>query len=408
MTVAKGMRAPSASGAQPPAEPHTRHAFLAVGLRPFYLLAAALAAAWVPLWLTVFLGGVPAPGYFGPLLWHGHEMVFGFAIAVMAGFLLTAVRNWTGLATAAGPALGALALLWLAGRVAVTGAATLPGWLVVLLDVLFLPALALALLPAILRARSYKHAIFPLLLLAFAAANLLMHLEAQGVTAASGRAALGFVLDGVMLIMVVIGGRVVRAFTASGLPEVRVRSPAWIDPAALASVALVLLAGSVPSAAPLLPWTALVAAALNLWRMHGWRSVATRGVPILWILHVGYLWVVVALLLRGLAGLGLWGSESAATHALTVGAMGSLTLGMMSRSALGHTGRALRATTPVVCAYWLVNLAALVRVFVPVLAPAAYTPALLGSGLLWTTGYAIFLVVFWPILTRPRIDGKPG
>ena len=142
--------------------------------------------------------------------------------------------------------------------------------------------------------------------------------------------------------------------------------------------------------------------------MHGWRSVATRGVPILWILHVGYLWVVVALLLRGLAGLGLWGSESAATHALTVGAMGSLTLGMMSRSALGHTGRALRATRPVVCAYWLVNLAALVRVFVPVLAPAAYTPALLGSGLLWTTGYAIFLVVFWPILTRPRIDGKPG
>lgn len=386
----------------------TRLAVLAVGLRPFYLLAAMLAVAWMPLWLAVFVWGLPVPGYFGPLLWHGHEMVFGFTLAVMAGFLLTAVQNWTGFRTATGPALGALALIWLAGRVVVLGAGVLPGWLVMLLDVVFLPLLVAVLVPPIWRARTRRHAVFPLLLLAFATANLVMHLQARGVIAAGGRDALGFVLDGVMLIMVVIGGRVVRAFTASGLPQVPVRQPGWIDAASVASVALVLVVGMVPTAAPLVAWLALVAAALNLWRMRGWRSAATRTVPILWILHVGYLWVVVSLVLRGLAGLALWGSESSAIHALTVGGIGSLTLGMMSRSALGHTGRRLHAPTSMVCSFWLVNLAALVRVFVPLFLPAGYTHALIGSGMLWTAAYAIFLVVFWPMLTRPRVDGRPG
>jgi uncharacterized protein involved in response to NO len=387
---------------------HTRPAVLAVGLRPFYLLAAMLAVAWMPLWLAVFVWGLRLPVYFGPLLWHGHEMVFGFTIAVMAGFLLTAVQNWTGFPTATGPALGALALIWLAGRVAILGAGLLPGWLVLALDVVFLPLVVCVLVPPIRRARTPKHLLFPLLLLTFAAANLAMHLQAQGVIDVSGRGALGFVLDGVMLIMVVIGGRVVRAFTASGLPGVTVRQPSWIDAAAVISVALVLVLGLVPRAAPMVAWVALVAAAFNLWRMRGWRSAATRTVPILWVLHVGYLWVVVAMVLRSLVGFGFWGTESSAVHALTVGGIGSLTLGMMSRSALGHTGRALSASTAMVCSFWLVNLAAFVRVFVPVLIPPGYTYALLGSGMLWTAAYAIFLVAFWPMLTRPRVDGRPG
>lgn len=381
---------------------------LALGFRPFYLLAGLLATAWVPYWVGVLLRQWPAPTYFGPIAWHAHEMIFGFTMAVMVGFLMTAVRNWTGQPTPTGLGLGALALLWIAGRGVILAAHALPGWLVAATDVAFLPAVAVLLLVPICRVRNRRNLAFPLILLALAGANLVMHLHAQGVLASGTGMALRFALDAIMLVMVIMAGRVVPAFTANALPGVGVRRAGWIDRIAVALVVATLVADLLPLRIDVVGWITLAAALANAARMVGWRSVATWRSPILWILHAGYAWIVITLVLKGLAAVAGWVPGSLAVHALTVGAIGSLTLAMMTRSALGHTGRPLVAGPGTVAAYVLVNAAALVRVFGPIGWPGLYMPELMVSGLLWSLAFAAFVVTFWPVLTRPRIDGHPG
>lgn len=379
-----------------------------LGLRPFYLLAALLAALWVPLWVAVVTGHAPAVVWAGPVLWHGHEMVYGFVAAVMSGFLLTAVRNWTGRPTPTGLPLGLLALLWIAGRALMLAADAVPGWLVAAVDVAFLPAVAAALLPPLLRTRNRRNLVFPVVLLALAGANLAMHLQALGVLAGAAQPALRFALDAILVVMVVIGGRVIPSFTANALPGAGVRGAGAVDRLAVALVVLLLVLRLAEGGGVVTGAAALAAALANAARMLGWRAAATRRTPILWILHAGYAWIVVALVLDGLAALDLGATRAAAVHALTVGAIGSLTLGMMTRSALGHTGRALRAPPATAVAYGLVNAAALVRVFLPLAAPGWYLDALLVSGLAWSAAFALFVIGYWPVLSRPRLDGRPG
>jgi uncharacterized protein involved in response to NO len=379
------------------------------GFRPFFVLASAFASVIVPLWLLV-VGGVLRPGaYLEPPIWHAHEMVFGFAIAVVAGFLLTAVGNWTQRETLVGAPLLALALLWVAGRVAMLAPALLPRFVPGAVDLAFLPALLVVLARSLVVARNRRDFVMLGVLAVLFVANGALHLSALGLLPAGAqRRAILVSLDVVVLLVLLMAGRVFPMFTSNATGVTTIRSSRWLDALTVAGMAIVTLLGAVDHDGRAATTGAGLVGVLAACRAARWGARYTARVPLLWILHAGYGWVCVGLLLRALAGFWPAIPASSATHALTVGALGSLTLGMMARVALGHTGRPLVAPAAAVWAFGLVTGAALVRVVVPLLAPAAYFTSLAVAAILWTAAFAAFLVAYAPVLWRPRIDGRPG
>jgi uncharacterized protein involved in response to NO len=366
-----------------------RGALFALGFRPLYLLAGAYAALGVPLWALQYAGVLPG----ADPNWHAHEMLFGYAFAVIAGFLLTAVRAWTGRPTPTGAALAAIAALWLGARV--LALFSLPA--AAAADAVFALAVAWGIGRPIVASRN-RNWFFIVLVLAIGAASVAF-LALPGVALAIG-------LDLVLVVMVIMGGRVIPGFTNNALPGAGARRIQWLEHGALGSVLLLLLFDltNLERAASI---AALAAAALHGARLALWAPLKTRANPILWILHLSYAWIVVHLALRGCAGFGL-APAALATHALTVGAIGGLTLGMMTRTARGHTARPLKAGPAEVAAYVLVQAAAIVRVLLPLALPSAYAAAVSISAALWSAAFALFVVAFYPILSRPRLDGQPG
>ena len=389
-----------------PAEPTPAgqpHPLLRLGFRPFYLLAAALAALAIPLWMAGYQGMLPAlPA--ANVLWHMHEMVFGFAGAVIVGFLFTAGRNWTNLSTPDGGRLAALALLWLAGRAAMLLA---PGVPALLVDGLFLPLCAVAFGRVLVQARSKRN--YPVcgILALLSLANLLFHAAANGWIALSPLAPVHGAILLVTVLEAVIGGRVIPMFTRNGAPGSQPVSVAWRDKASialLAATALAWVAGA-PAAATAL--CAFAAAALNAARLLGWAPLATLRTPLLWVLHLAYAWIVAGLLLLGFAALGI-GSASSAFHALAVGGMSGLIIGMITRTALGHTGRLLRATRAESAMYLLLQAGAVGRLCANLLPAGWRDAALLASALAWTAAFLLYLLVYAPYLSQARIDGREG
>ena len=375
---------------------------LRLGFRPFYLGAAVFAAVAVPFWAAFMLGQVSLPTTLSPLLWHAHEMLFGFAVAVIVGFLLTAGKAWTGLATPRGVALGALALLWLSARVAALVAAPA---LYAALDMLLLPLVAAVLTAILLRAGNRRNLPLAAILVLLAAANGVFHLAALGIVDVPPMAALHAALGLVILIECVMAGRVVPAFTMSATPGLKLKSRPGLERITLAATALGI-AGWVFAPPGPVPATVLaIAAALHAARLWSWQPRVTRGRPILWVLHVAYAWIPLGLALLALAQLGIVG-VSPGVHALAVGATGGLIIGMITRTARGHTGRPLRASKPEVVAYALVLAAALLRSVVPlVVSPSA---ALVAAALAWSSAFGIYLWIYTPWLMRTRLDGKDG
>lgn len=362
----------------------------ALGFRPFYLLAGAYAALSVAVWALQYAGWLPGAN----LLWHAHEMLFGYTFAVITGFLFTAVRNWTALPTPAGAALAAIAALWLAARL--LALVSLPAAAVA--DAAFALAVAWGIGRPLVASGNRRNLFFVVLVLALGAASLSFHNWP--------RLALSIGLDVVLFVMAVVAGRVVPMFTNNTVPGAGARRMRSVEIGALGSV-LVLFILDVFELEAAAASVALVAALFHGARLALWVPLRTWRQPILWILHLSYAWIVVHLLLRGLAGFDLV-SAAVATHALTVGAIGGLTLGMMTRTARGHTARPLVAGSAEVAAYVLVHGAAAVRVFIPLFAPGAYVASIAISAMLWSAAFLIFIVAYYPILSRPRLDGKPG
>lgn len=374
-----------------------------LGFRPFYLLASAFAAISVALWSLQFAGLVATPYLRGPQ-WHAHEMVFGFTLAVVVGFLFTAGRNWSNQATPTGGRLAALALLWVAGRVLVLTPFALAAAVV---NVAFPLAAAVALAVPFWRGKNRRNHFFVGLLVLMAFAQAAFHASHHGLIDLPGGFGLQLALDVVLFIMAVMGGRVIPMFTNNGVPGAGAHRRPPVEKLALGSV-LALLAADVLMLPPLvLGLVAAVAAMAHLARWALWRPLATWRTPLVWVLHMAYLWIPVHLALRGGAALGAV-PMSAATHALTVGAIGGLIIGMVTRTARGHTGRALRAEAAEVVAYVLVAFAALVRVGLPLAVPEATVTAVLASAALWAAGFGLYAVSYWPVLSRPRLDGLPG
>jgi uncharacterized protein involved in response to NO len=378
-------------------------ALWSLGFRPFYLLASAFAALSVAVWVLQYSGLLAAPPM-GAAAWHAHEMLFGYSMAVIGGFLFTAVRNWTQRPTPEGGTLAAIALLWVAGRVLVL---TPFGLAAAVVNALFPLVVAAGIAIPLFASGNRRNYFFVALLAGAGLAVLAFHLSTLGFLDWPAHAGLQAGLDIVLFIVAVVAGRVIPMFTNNGVPGAGASRRAWLETASLASILAVLALDLARVDGPWLAAAALAAAALNaarLWLWHPWRTLRT---PLVWVLHASYAWIAVHLALRALAELG-WVPATLATHALTIGVIGGMTIGMMTRTARGHTGRVLVAEGFEVAAYALVHLAALVRVAGPLLVPGAYMASVVVSGLMWSAAFAIYAVRYWPILTRPRVDGKPG
>jgi len=381
----------------------SRIALFRLGFRPFYLSAALFALIAVPLWLAAYggrLGWLPAVN----LLWHMHEMVFGFAAAVVIGFLFTAARNWTGLWTPRGGKLAAMAGLWLAGRVGM-----LTPW-PLLAAALDLPFIALAMLPLydVMR-RSGKRGNLPLLALPglLFAANLCFHASVLDWISWPATRAVEAAILVLALLSTVIGGRVIPGFTANMAPG---SAPKGSALAARANIALAL-AASVSWTAGLPAWpTAILAAAsgaLQLARVACWSPQRTLRYPLLWVLHLSYAWIGAGFLLLASAALGI-GSVSSAMHAIAVGGMSGLMLGMMTRTAIGHTGHPMRAERRERLIFLSILCAAAARLLANVCPVEARHALLCLAGMAWASAFAVYLAGFAPLLLNPRKDGREG
>ncbi len=383
------------------------HTVLALGFRPFYLLAGVFAATALPLWVALYLGLVSLGGYPFGAAWHAHEMVFGFATAVIAGFLLTAVRNWTGQQTPTGAPLAALAALWVLARVlALTG----PVNVAALVDVAFLPVLGMTIAIPIWRSRNLRNFKILAVLAVIALANVLYHLaHLNRLPAGLMRPAITAALDVITLLIAIVGGRVIPAFTANAISAAQPRRIRSLEAASFGSLVLILVAGVLRIWYPLPIWAWLVlfttAALAHALRLLLWKPLSTRRDALLWMLHAAYAWIPITMALRACAQV-VAIPPATVFHALTVGGMSGLMVAMMMRSALGHTGRTLAAGPAEIAVFALVQAAAIGRVLAGFIQPEFYQGAVVGSGLLWSLAFSVFLFRYWTILTGPRIDGR--
>jgi len=374
-----------------------------LGFRPFYLLASFFSAFSVLLWAAQFSGYLPSAYLQGPV-WHGHEMLFGYTTAVIAGFLLTAVRAWTNEPTPSGVPLMALAALWVCGRVLVLTPFAMTAAVV---NAAFPVAVALAIGIPLLRSRNVRNYFFVGLLVLMGVLTLAVHLALQGRFELSPHLGLQLALDVVLFIMVIMGGRVIPMFTNNGIPGTNATRKALVEKLALGTVILLFAADLLQLSQTAIAMIALISALAHGVRLSLWKPWRTLTTPLVWILHAAYAWIVVHLALRGLFALELL-AGSYATHALTVGAIGGLTLGMMTRTARGHTGRPLVADGFELTVFLLIQVAGIIRVFGGIALPGLYMVSVQLSALLWAAAFGLYVARYWPVLTRPRLDGKPG
>lgn len=385
---------------------------LAYAFRPFFLLTGIYSVVVVFAWIGFLFAGWSLPLGWSPLHWHSHEMIYGIVPAAAAGFALTAVTNWTNSPPLQGRALLLLALLWLAGRTAFWLTAWLPLWLIAVIDVAFLPVLALYLGLILVRHRKFHNLLLVGILAALALGNFLMHLGFIQGTTSLIKAGQLLGLNLTMLMMVVIAGRITPLFTSNWLKNNGGNSDKVIrsekmDRFAILSVAILVGADMLPLPPIVIGVIAVIAGLINGARLLQWAGWHAAREPLLWILHLAYLWIVITLLLKGASFFTPSVPDTLWQHALGVGAIASLVLGVMTRVALGHTGRPFKLPPFAVTIYVAILGSALLRV----LAAAHvidYRTGVVLAALGWIIAFTLFVAIYWPILSSPREDGRPG
>jgi uncharacterized protein involved in response to NO len=392
----------SATARRTPAR--VKPAVLTQGFRPFFVAAGIWSMAAVTIWIVMLTTGTALPSRFDPLSWHIHEMLFGFVMAAVAGFLLTAIPNWTKRLPVSGRPLGLLVALWLLGRLICLVSALVPFWMSAAADLSFPLVLVAVAAREIIAGRNWRNLPMVVPITVLGIADLLMQLQTAGVAVPAG---LGWRLGlaAVIILISVVAGRIVPSFTrnwlakrgAARLPS----SPGVVDRVALGILHLGLLGWAFDLAPNTVGAMLLAGAALNLWRLLRWRGVATLAEPLLVILHIGYGWLIVGAALLGLSELGVDVPLSAAIHALTAGAIGTMIIAVMPRVTLGHTGRTLTATRMTSLCFVLVGLAALLRVAAPFTAEWTM-PLLIASACFWIAGFGLFVLGYGPFLLKPR------
>ena len=388
-----------------------KFALFAYGFRPFFLLAGLYAAGSIAAWVWLFPRGATPMSALPPQLWHGHEMIFGFVAAAIVGFLLTAVPAWTGERGFAGRPLIALTVTWLAGRLAFAFGDTVPMAMLVIAELALIPGLLVVLAPLLLRASNRN---WPLLLVltAFWCGDAVFVYGAYSGQVELASNALRGSLNLVLILITIIGGRIVPAFTGNAFRkrgvEVTVRSSRALEMTVLASTVAYVLVDTLAPSAGMTGIVAAAAALAHLLRLSGWQGLRSWREPIVWVLHAGYVWLPIGLALKAACVLtdAPWATHW--QHALGAGAAATMIMAVMTRASLGHTGRPLRVSRLTVVAYVALIVAVLLRVFGAPVLQVGYASTLLASGAFWTLAFLLYCGVYVPILIGPRADGKPG
>ncbi len=381
-------------------------AFWELSFRPFFLLGATFGAIAILLWALFLSGKFHPAGPLEPYLWHPHEMIYGFAGAIVAGFVLTAAQNWSGVPSIRGLPLQLLVLVWLLARVLLL-TPDFPFPLAAIFDLSFFPLVSVFLWRHLKIPELRTERVFFVFFLLLFAGNSLVHLDSLGWFTGYARHGLFLGLDTILLIIIFMGGRVIPFFTESSIARKQPRTYRGIEVATLSLSALFLALDVSLPGSHLHGIVALLAGGANLARLLAWQVRRVRRVPLIWVLHAAYLWLVIGFFLSGLASFGIL-AASLATHAFTVGGLGVVIHGMISRVSLGHTGRRLHPRAWTVAAYIFLNLAAVIRVFLPMANPGALLAAWILSAICWVIAFALFVVIYAPILIAPRADGRPG
>lgn len=388
---------------------YTGPAFLSGAFRPFFLAASVWAVVSIFVWVLIISGVGNFPSALVETSWHSHEMIFGFGGAALAGFILTAVPNWTGRLPVRGMPLAVLAGLWLLGRLSILAAAFLNIQWIGLFDLPFLFALSFAVFREILSAKNKRNVPVAGLFGVFALANLIFHLEGFGVSGFDGHGwRLG--LGATVVLIAVIGGRIVPSFTRNWLAKSAPRGGAKprlpVTPNALDKY-IVILTGIALSAWTIAPefigsgLALILAGAGQLLRVSRWRGLSTLKSSIVFILHIGYAWIGLGLALLGTSI--IWGGliSSNAIHALTIGAVGTMIAAVMSRASLGHAGRKIKAGLGLSSVYILISIAVCLRLATAPF-PELYSVWIMASGSAWMLAFAIFAALFFPLYLKPR------
>ncbi len=384
-----------------------------LGFRPFFLFGSFVGFLSVALWL-VSLQGVVFEPFGGALWWHGHEMIFGFVMAIIVGFLLTAVQNWTGIPSINGWLLFVLFACWAGARVGLAMPNIIPVVFSMTLDILFLPLAAFFFALPIVKVKLWRNLFFVPILLIFACANSIsyfsiMHNDWSGVIGSHY-----FSLALILLVITIMGGRVIPMFTANATHSKKVIPIKWLERFLIGFHLLLavsyLLGGYLPnyllSYAMAVLWGCIALGHILRWSR--WQASALYQNPLLWSLHIGYLFLplgAVAVFLHYAFGIA---ALSTMIHMVTIGTIGGIILAMIVRVSYGHTGRALSVGPIMATAFVLLFTAAIVRSIVLALLPGYAQLTLMVSGILWCLAFTLFILVFYPILNSPRIDGKPG
>lgn len=376
---------------------YTGPALFSFGFRPFFLLAGLFAILSVLIWALSFASAWQPPLGIDLLGWHIHEMLFGYLSAVIAGFIMTAVPNWTGRMPLLGWPLALFVAVWIIGRVAMLFA-PLGSWTGIILDGAFLILLALFIWREVMAGKNWRNLPVALMISLLAIANLAFHVDTSGTAQRAGIAV-------VAMLVALIGGRITPSFTLNWLKrEGAIKFPAPFgiyDKISLGLTALALLSWIIaPSSA--LSGGFLVIAGLGLFfRLARWQGMATLREPLLTALHLGYFWLALGIFLLGLSNLNTAVPVSAALHAITVGAFGTMTLAVMTRATLGHTGRALSADGITMGIYASITLSATTRVAAPFI-PVDYSMVIMAAAVFWALGFCLFVLHYGPMLARPR------
>lgn len=375
-----------------------------LGFRPFFLGGAIVSICLMSTWLLFLSKGDGVAYYQTSTLWHSHEMLFGFAFAIVAGFLLTAVRNWTNIQTLYSWPLAALFFVWLCARLIVF-LPDLPNWLIAGVDLSFAPLLAFSIAVPVIRSQNYRNLIFVPILIAFFIANLLIHLDLLGFLKDTKEAGVHMALFLIITMITIIGGRVIPFFTERGVSGVSCKRLSFIEKSII-PLTFIWLITSFTELSVLVVLLSIALGISHLVRTWGWFNKAILHTPLVWVLHLGYFFVGLGFLLFAAAKVGFV-TQSIATHSFTVGAIGIMTLGMMARVSLGHTGRTLEINQAVKVSFILMGFAAALRIGIN-LFPFDYVTTINLSGAIWIVAWLIFVARYTSVLVRPRVDGLYG
>lgn len=388
--------------------------FWRAGFRPFFTAGALYALIVLSLWVLILAGIIDYETHIAPSLIHGHEMIYGFGVAAIAGFILTAMPNWTNTAPLAGKPLIALFSLWLIGRLSLWAGTSLPYNFLATLDLLFLPVLAIYTARILIKTGNKRNLMLPGIFMILAIFNLCFYLSDTGVVPHSSRTVLEAAISLLVLLITIIGGRIIPAFTRNALAakgkSVDIVAPGKLSILCIIGTAIMMIgdlfvADNWPY---LFAYFCALLAGLHLVRLYFWKGWMTLSDPLLWAMHIAYLWIPIGLTLKAYGFLAYGYFWESALHALTAGAIGTMILVVTVRAGLGHTGSVLKTNLYLTTALWALTFSAVFRVIQPFIESELSEQLLYLSSLFWVVSFGLYLLNFIPLMGRPRLDGKPG